>query len=83
MLLKNNYNILIFNMENIGKKLSTEINKNNKKLILSSLHISVDNIVILFIINKITTTDDLLVFISSKTKSFMEKNGIFWTIADY
>jgi hypothetical protein len=70
-------------MENIGKKLSTEINKNNKKLILSSLHISVDNIVILFIINKITTTDDLLVFISSKTKSFMEKNGIFWTIADY
>ncbi len=83
MLLKNNYNILIFNMENIGKKLSTEINKNNKKLILSSLHISVDNIVILFIINKITITDDLLVFISSKTKSFMEKNGIFWTIADY
>ncbi len=83
MLLKNNYNILIFNMENIGKKLSTEINKNNKKLILSSLHIFVDNIVILFIINKITTTDDLLVFISSKTKSFMEKNGIFWTIADY
>lgn len=83
MLLKNNYNILIFNMENIGKKLSTEINKNNKKLILSSLHISVDNIVILFIINKITITDVLLVFISSKTKSFMEKNGIFWTIADY
>lgn len=83
MLLKNNYNILIFNMENIGKKLSTEINKNNKKLILSSLHISVDNIVILFIINKITITDDLLVFISSKTKFFMEKNGIFWTIADY
>ncbi len=83
MLLKNNYNILIFNMENIGKKLSTEINKNNKKLILSSLHISVDNIVILFIINKITITDVLLVFISPKTKSFMEKNGIFWTIADY
>ena len=83
MLLKNNYNILIFNMENIGKKLSTEINKNNKKLILNSLHISVDIIVILFIINKITITDDLLVFISSKTKSFMEKNGIFWTIADY
>ena len=83
MLLKNNYNILIFNMENIGKKLSTEINKNNKKLILSSLHISIDNIVILFIINKITITDVLLVFISSKTKSFMEKNGIFWTIADY
>jgi hypothetical protein len=70
-------------MENIGKKLSTEINKNNKKLILSSLHISVDNIVILFIINKITITDVLLVFISPKTKSFMEKNGIFWTIADY
>ena len=83
MLLKNNYNILIFNMENIGKKLSTEINKNNKKLILNSLHISVDNIVILFIINKITIKDVLLVLISSKTISFMEKNGIFWTIADY
>ena len=47
-------------MEYIGKKLSTKINKNTKKLISSNLHISVNNIVILFIINNIVTTDGFI-----------------------
>ena len=37
MLLKNHLNMLIFKMENIGKKLSTEINNINITLIISLL----------------------------------------------
>ena len=60
MLLKNYCILLIFSMEYIGKKLSTKINKSTKKLISSNLHISVNNIVILFIINNIVTTDGFI-----------------------
>ena len=53
MLLKNHHILLIFNMENIGKKLSTEINSNIKELIYSNLNQSVKKTVILFIIRYI------------------------------
>ena len=53
MLLKKHLILLIFNMENIGKKLSTEINSNIKELIYSNLNQSVKKTVILFIISQI------------------------------
>ena len=45
MLLKNHINLLIFKMENIGKKLSTEINISHKILKICKLSLCVGDTV--------------------------------------
>ena len=71
--------MLIFKMENIGKKLSTEINNVNTILITSLLYFIVKTIVILLIINYMIPKLDYFGNNSNIKEHILEKNGTIWT----